>query len=342
MTSNKLLSLLTRTTLVLPLLIVATILVAGPLATATTTTTEEEKIVETQDVSTDNLSESDRDVNGIEFTPRWGAVSTIEPNAIAVLFANCLDDEFAVSSMSVFETSDIIPSQSFPVALPDNTMTWVAVVQNTDTDDARAGSIGVICADENDGDGGGGRNLDITTKNTIQNTVKNIINVQNNQIVNLQNVVNVYQQITNYAVQIASITGNNNTVNQVLGQAATQIVNANATSPTQINQIVNQAAEQQGVITGGSGNVLNQTINQGATQGANVTGGGNFLNQFLDQNATQAANVTGGGGGGGTTVDQDIDQGATQGANVTGGGNFLDQFLGQNATQAANVTDDEE
>ena len=293
MTSNKLLSLLTRTTLVLPLLIVATILVAGPLATATTTTTEEEKIVETQDVSTDNLSESDRDVNGIEFTPRWGAVSTIEPNAIAVLFANCLDDEFAVSSMSVFETSDIIPSQSFPVALPDNTMTWVAVVQNTDTDDARAGSIGVICADENDGDGGGGRNLDITTKNTIQNTVKNIINVQNNQIVNLQNVVNVYQQITNYAVQIASITGNNNTVNQVLDQAATQIVNANATSPTQINQIVNQAAEQQGVITGGGGNVLNQTIDQDAEQAANVTGGGNFLDQFLGQDAEQAANVTG-------------------------------------------------
>src|SRR5829696_7840800 len=156
MTSNNLLSSLTRTTLVLPLLIVATILVAGPLATATTTTTtttttEEEAILETQDVSTDNLSESDRDVNGIEFTPRWGAVSTIEPNAIAVLFSNCLDDEFAVSSMSIFETSDIIPSQSFPVALPDNTMTWVAVDQNTNTDDARAGSIGVICADENDG-----------------------------------------------------------------------------------------------------------------------------------------------------------------------------------------------
>src|SRR5215218_4914260 len=339
MTSNKLLSLLTRTTLVLPLLIVATILVAGPLATATTTTTEEEKIVETQDVSTDNLSESDRDVNGIEFTPRWGAVSTIEPNAIAVLFANCLDDEFAVSSMSVFETSDIIPSQSFPVALPDNTMTWVAVVQNTDTDDARAGSIGVICADENDGDGGGGRNLDITTKNTIQNTVKNIINVQNNQIVNLQNVVNVYQQITNYAVQIASITGNNNTVNQVLGQAATQIVNANATSPTQINQIVNQAAEQQGVITGGGGNVLNQTIDQDAEQAANVTGGGgggNVVDQGIDQNASQAANVTGGGG---NFLDQFLGQDAEQAANVTGGGgNIVDEAIDQNARQGANVS----
>src|SRR5215203_3834870 len=341
MTSNKLLSLLTRTTLVLPLLIVATILVAGPLATATTTTTtEEEKIVETQDVSTDNLSESDRDVNGIEFTPRWGAVSTIEPNAIAVLFANCLDDEFAVSSMSVFETSDIIPSQSFPVALPDNTMTWVAVVQNTDTDDARAGSIGVICADENDGDGGGGRNLDITTKNTIQNTVKNIINVQNNQIVNLQNVVSVYQSITNYAIQIATISGNNNTVNQAISQAATQIVNANATSPTQIDQIIRQNAEQQGVITGGGGNVLNQTIDQDAEQAANVTGGGgNVLDQIIGQGAEQAANVTGGGG---NVVDQGIDQDASQAANVTGGGgNALDQFLGQGAEQAANVTGEE-
>ena len=318
MTSNKLLSSLTRTTLVLPVLIVATILVAGPLATATTTTTEEEAILETQDVSTDNLSESDRDVNGIEFTPRWGAVSTIEPNAIAVLFSNCLDDEFAVSSMSIFETSDIIPSQSFPVALPDNTMTWVAVVQNTDTDDARAASIGVICADENDGDGGGGRNLDITTKNTIQNTVKNIINVQNNQIVNLQNVVNVYQSITNYATQIATISGNNNTVNQAISQAATQIVNANATSPTQIDQIIRQNAEQQGVITGGGGNVLNQTIDQGAEQAANVTGGGgNVVDQGIDQDASQAANVTG------------------------GGGNVLDQFLGQGAEQAANVTGEE-
>src|SRR5215217_4581256 len=346
MTSNKLLSSLTRTAPVLSVILVATaILFAGPITTATattTTTTDVQQIINLQNSAIERLSESDRDVNGIEFTPRWGAVSTIQPNQVEPLFAACVEDEFAVSLMYIFQTPDLIAYQSFPVALPGNNMLWLAVVKNTDTNNAGAASIGVICADENGGGGEGRNNLDITTKTIIQNTIKNIINVQNNQIVNLNNIVNVYQQITNYAVQIASITGNNNTVNQVLSQAATQIVNANATSPTQINQIVNQAAEQQGVITGGGGNVLNQTINQGATQGANVTGGGNFLDQFLGQNATQAANVTGGGGGGGTTVDQDIDQGATQGANVTGGGNFLDQFLGQNATQAANVTDDEE
>src|SRR5215212_44095 len=363
MTSNKLLSSLTRTaTPVLSVILIATaILFAGPITTATATTTpttQVQQIINLQNSAIERLSESDRDVNGIEFTPRWGAVSTIQPIQVEPLFAACVEDEFAVSLMYIFQTPDIIAYQSFPVALPGNNMLWLAVVKNTDTNNAGAASIGVICADENGGGGEVRNNLDITTKTIIQNTVKNIINVQNNQIVNLNNVVNVYQQITNYAVQIASITGNNNTVNQVLSQAATQIVNANATSPTQINQIVNQEAEQQGVISGGS-NVLNQTIGQNADQTANVTGGGNTVDQGLDQGASQAANVTGGGNtvdqgldqgasqaanvtGGGNTVDQGLDQGASQAANVTGGGgNVLDQFLGQNADQTANVAGEE-
>jgi hypothetical protein len=383
MTHDKLSSLTRTATPVLSVIFVAAaILFAGPITTATattttTTTTEVQQIINLQNSAIEQLSESDRDVNGIEFTPRWGAVSTLQPNQVEPLFAACLEDEFAVSLMYIFQTPDIIAYQSFSVALPDNSMLWLAVVKNTDTNNAGAASIGVICADENDGGGGGRDNLDITTKTIIQNTVKNIINVQNNQIVNLKNVVNVYQQITNYAVQIASITGNNNTVNQVLRQASEQIVNANATAPAQINQIITQEAEQQGVITGGS-NILNQTIDQnaeqaanvtgggnntvdqgidqGASQAANVTGGGNVLDQFLGQDADQTANVTGGGntvdqgidqgasqaanvtGGGNNTVDQGIDQGASQAANVTGGGgNVLDQFLGQDADQTANV-----
>jgi hypothetical protein len=349
MTYDKLSSLTRTATPVLSVILVATaILFAGPITTATattTTTTDVQQIINLQNSAIERLSESDRDVNGIEFTPRWGAVSTIQPNQVEPLFAACVEDEFAVSLMYIFQTPDLIAYQSFPVALPGNSMLWLAVVKNTDTNNAGAASIGVICADENGGGGEGRNNLDITTKTIIQNTIKNIINVQNNQIVNLNNIVNVYQQITNYAVQIASITGNNNTVNQVLSEAATQIVNANATSPTQINQIVNQEAEQQGVISGG-GNVLNQTIGQNADQTANVTGGGggNTVDQGLDQGASQAANVTGGGG---NTVDQGLDQGASQAANVTGGGgnvldqNVLDQFLGQNADQTANVAGEE-
>jgi hypothetical protein len=320
MTSNKLLSLTRTATPALSVLFVAAaILFAGPLSTATvtatTTTTAEQKIIETQDSATEQLSESDRDVNGIEFTPRWGAPSTIAPNTEDVLFAQCLEDEFAVSSMFIFETLDVIASQSFPIALPDDSMVWLAVVKNTDTNDARAASIGVICADENGGSGENNVNLDINTKTIIQNTVKNIIKVQNNQIINLGDVVNVYQHITQNAIQVLSITGNNNTVNQVISQSAAQIASQNATTPTQIDQIINQKAEQQGVITGG-GSLLNQTINQNAEQAANVTGGG-------------------------STVNQGIDQGANQTADVTGGGNVVDQFLGQNASQTADVTDEE-
>ena len=72
---------------------------------------------------------------------------------LEVLFADCFEDEFAVSSPIHFRaTSDIIAYQSFPIASEtDDLMTWIAVVENTGSDN-RAASIGVICAGENDGD----------------------------------------------------------------------------------------------------------------------------------------------------------------------------------------------
>ncbi|MDQ3852859.1 MAG: hypothetical protein M3299_08500 [Thermoproteota archaeon] len=194
MTSFDKLSSLKRTAPLLSLLVVAAILFAAPLATtlqtaATTTTTlspEEEDVEETQETATENLSEEDRDVDGIEFTPRWGAISTIEPDSIDVLFADCLEDEFAVSNQFVFETSDIIASQSFPVAFEDEdddtAMTWIAVVENTHSSDDKAASIGVICASENDGDDDDDDvDININTKTTINNIIKNFIRVENNR-----------------------------------------------------------------------------------------------------------------------------------------------------------------
>jgi hypothetical protein len=246
MTSDKLSS-LTRTAPVLSLLFVAAILFAGPLTTATATTTateEEEKIIETQDAATEQLTESDRDVNGIEFTPRWGAVSTLEPDSVEVLFADCLEDEFAVSGQFIFESSDVIPAESFAVAMPDDSMMWLAVVENTHSTEDKAAGIGVICADENDGvehrD-----TLGRGTRITIDNIVKQFIKIENNQIVNINQIINIRQQIIQNAVQIVNITGNNNTVNQIINQSATQIVNQNATSDAEINQIINQTAQQE-------------------------------------------------------------------------------------------------
>jgi hypothetical protein len=351
MTSSKL-SLLTRTAPMLSLvLMVGGILFAGPLATVqqtaatTTLTAGEQSVLDTQDFALENVTEEDRDVNGIEFTPRWGAISTLESNEPSVLFADCFEDEFAVSAQFLFETSDVLAWQSFPIAsATDDLMTWIAVVENTDSSNNRAASIGVICAGENDGDDDD--DLSQTTKTTINNIVQQTVRIENNQIVNLNQVVNIHQQITQNAIQIVQITGNNNVVNQVINQSASQIVNQNTTAPTDIQQIIDQNAVQQGVIGGGGagGNAtsLSQLIEQDAAQGANVTGGNaTTIDQLIEQDAAQGANVTGGNA---TTIDQLIEQDAAQGANVTGGGGptILDQLIGQDAEQQAQVEDDTE
>jgi hypothetical protein len=349
MTFDKLSS-LAKASPILSALVIATFLLAGSLTAvqqtaATTLSTEEQDVVDTQEAAIQNLDESDRDVNGIEFTPRWGAVATLQPGAIKVLFADCLREEFAVSSMYVFETSDVIASQSFPIALPNDLMTWITVVKNTDPNDARAASIGVICADEN---GANENDVDISVnaKSTIQNIANNFINIENNQVTNIGSVVNIYQQITQNAYNIAYITGNNNTVTQAIDQTATNIANTNATSPVDIQQTIDQAAQNLGVITGG-GSLLNQGINQNAANNANVTGGGgNTVEQGIDQNAANNANLTGGGGilgglfgGGGNTVEQGIDQDAANNANVEGGGgNTVEQGTSQQADNTADVS----
>jgi hypothetical protein len=366
--SSDKLSSLTRTAPLLSLLVVAAILFAAPLATtlqtaATTTTTtlspEEEDVEETQETATENLTEEDRDVNGIEFTPRWGAISTIEPDSIDVLFADCLEDEFAVSNLFVFETSDIIASQSFPVAFEDDdddiAMTWIAVVENTHSSDDKAASIGVICASENDGDGDDDDDvhIDASTKTTINNIVKNFIRVENNQVVNLNNVINIRQEIVQNAIQILSITGNNNTVNQVINQAATQIANVNATTPTEIQQIIDQNAQQQGVISGtGNQTSLSQLIEQDAAQQEDVTegeAGATDIDQAIDQEAEQeaAANVTDEGEAGATDIDQAIDQEAEQeaAANVTDEGGVdtsIEQLIQERAQQQAQVDEQQQ
>src|ERR671917_1710335 len=359
MTSDKLPS-FTKTASVLSLMAVAAILFAASLATgpqtaATTTTTltpEEEDVEETQETATENLTEEDRDVNGIEFTPRWGAISTLEPDSIDVLFADCLDDEFAVSSQFVFETSDIIASQSFPVAFEDDddetAMTWIAVVENTHSTDDKAASIGVICASENDGDDDEDYNLDYSTKTTINNIVKNFIRVENNQIVNLNNIINIRQEIVQNAIQVLTITGNNNTVNQVINQAATQITNVNATSPTEIEEIIDQSAQQQGVISGtGNETSLSQAIEQEAAQEANVTeveDGATDIDQAIEQEAAQEANVTEVEDGA-TDIDQAIEQEAAQEANLTdedGVDTSIEQLIQERAQQQAQVDEQQQ
>ena len=324
----------------------APITMAFAQSTTTSPTAGETRIIETQDVSTANISEEDKQVNGITFTPRWGAVSTLATNEVTVLFADCLEGEMAISGMYIFEdTEDVVISQSFPVGTQENVM-WVMVVKNTGNERQAVG-IGVICAGSNGGGFGtertGDVDFDIQTKITIDNTVKKFIRVEGDTITNINNIISIRQSIVQNAIQIVKITGNNNTVNQVINQAATQIAsvtgNGTATpSPAVIQQAIDQSAQQAGVIQGGGS--VSQLIEQDAQQEANITGGfGGTIEQDIEQDAGQQAEITRDGNTttAPATIDQLIDQNAEQEAEIEQQEAAIEQLIEQQAGQEAEV-----
>jgi hypothetical protein len=227
---------------ILIVLVIAAALVATPVLVYASTNLNSSKsnIQETQAVATQHLTDDEKQINGVTFTPRWSPAIGVAANSVDILFADCKPNEFAVSGQHMFETGDLQALNSFSLALPDNTMTWLTIVENT-ANSEKAASGGVICASDSGVDTDG-VDLDDATRTTIHNTVKQFIKVENNQIVNLNQIINVYQNITQNAIQIVNITGNNNTVTQIINQSATQIVASNGTN---IGQTINQTAQQQ-------------------------------------------------------------------------------------------------
>jgi hypothetical protein len=273
MTSNKLLSSssLTRTTLVLPLLLVATILVAGPLAVAQQITpplTAEEqedqnKIQDTTNVITQFLNQGQKQIGDVIFTPRWSGVTWIEPDKLGVLFAQCLPGEFAVSGQMILGSTDLVVRESYSVALPQNLMIWVVIVENQNSDDRIPGAAGVICASDEG----------IAAQNT-QSTI--ILNQDLHQRIN-----NIIQQFTIENINIANVIQNtiitqiNNAINSTnVTQSNTAIVNQNANVSAFAGDLGEDGEDGTGAVppTGGGTNAT--TGGGGATEGGATEGGG--------------------------------------------------------------------
>jgi hypothetical protein len=51
--------------------------------------------------TTRDLNETEKQVSGVVFTPRWSDVVWVNPNSIAVLIAYCLPGEFADSGQEI-------------------------------------------------------------------------------------------------------------------------------------------------------------------------------------------------------------------------------------------------
>jgi hypothetical protein len=285
------LSSLTQTAPVL--LIVASLLVGTPLAMASSqiqqaglTQQEQEqqnRMLSAQRLTTQYLDNGDKQVNGIIFTPRWGDVVFVEPEAVSVIFADCLPGEFAVSDQYILSGSDLNILESYAIAMPNDFMTWFMVLENLNQTDRLPASAGVMCASDRDVDETNPASTIILNpqyKQTVNNIIKQVIKIENKQIVNLQQITNIYQQITQNAIQIAIGGGN---VTQIINQSASQIVASNGTN---INQIINQTASQ---IAGSNATNVNQTIGQAANQ--TVASNATNVNQTIGQAANQTALV---------------------------------------------------
>jgi hypothetical protein len=147
--------------------------------------------------TTRDLNETEKQVSGVVFTPRWSEPLWVNANSIAVLIAYCLPGEFADSGQEILGGFGLEVLESYAVDLPQGFMAWMAVVGNED--DIQNGrrlpaAVGVICA--SDLNNTESRILSPQEQQQINNINQQFTTIQNTQITNIENVINIINNIT--------------------------------------------------------------------------------------------------------------------------------------------------
>ena len=149
--------------------------------------------------TTRDLNETEKQVSGVVFTPRWSEPVWVNANSIAVLVAYCLPGEFADSGQEILGGFGLEVLESYAVALPQGFMAWMAVVGNQADDVQQNGrrlpaALGVICAsDLNQVDT---RILSPQEQQQINNVISQFTTIQNTQITNIDQVINIINNVT--------------------------------------------------------------------------------------------------------------------------------------------------
>jgi predicted PurR-regulated permease PerM len=145
--------------------------------------------------TTANLNETEKQVSGVVFTPRWSQPVWINANSLSVLIAYCLPGEFADSGQEILGGFELEVLETYAVALPQGFMAWMAVVGNEDQQNRRfPAALGVICAsDLNQADT---RVLSPQEQQAINNINQQFTTIQNTQITNIDQVINIINNVT--------------------------------------------------------------------------------------------------------------------------------------------------
>ena len=141
------------------------------------------------------LEETEKQISGVVFTPRWSQPVWVNANSVAVLTAYCLPGEFADSGQEILGGFGLEVLESYGVALPQGFMVWMAVVGNEDIQNRRLPTaLGVICA--SDLNRPETRVLSPQKQQEINNINQQFVNIQNTQINDIDNVINVINSVT--------------------------------------------------------------------------------------------------------------------------------------------------
>jgi hypothetical protein len=192
---------------------------------------QQNRLQETIAATTANLNETEKQVSGIVYTPRWSEPVWVEPGALSILFAYCLPGEFADSGQEILGGFELEVLESYAVALPQGFMAWMAVVGNQDEDIQNEGrlpaALGVICAsDLNDTES---RILSPKEQQAINNINQQFITIQNTQITNIDQVINIINNVTGNTTTTTTTPPQNDT-----GGVTEQPLTVDATAdPTQ-------------------------------------------------------------------------------------------------------------
>ena len=162
---------------------------------------------------------------GLNFEQLWSDVEWIGSASYSIIFTDCLPGDYAISSMSNVYSSGLTILESYPIVLPGDLMSSIFLVQSADDCERLPTAGGVICISEEDAEEDTSSVrilLRPEIEQEINNIVKQIIIVDDRDI-DIRQIVNVKQVLTNILVQVAQAGRNvNHTINQIARQVAAE------------------------------------------------------------------------------------------------------------------------
>ena len=156
---------------------------------------QQERLQNTIAATTRNLTQGQKEVDGVVYTPRWSNPAWVEPNnSLSILFVYCLPGEFTDAGQEILGGSELEVLESYSLAVTNDLMVWLMVVENENQTNRVPAAVGVICAsDANDAET---RVLSPQEQTEINNIIQQFINIRTTQITNITQVINIINNVT--------------------------------------------------------------------------------------------------------------------------------------------------